>query len=456
MVLAGKGYRPHQGFDHDQEEAATDKKMDDYFFESKEHVSSATPFADAEKAAAAARDAAAGLKIELNEVRAARDAFAAEAREALAQREAAERRSIDAFAARKEVDAMAAEAEEALRRARQAERDAAVEVASLREESEALARRIEHQRLDEDAAKRKREVETVVERLGLADREVLQHTSRNASTMRGLEQALAELARRVREGDAANSKSGPSPTKSGLLASGESPASGDENAGPTSDAPPTRADPADGAGDDVFFVLSQSTAQRRAPWFPEVNALATPTPRRDTATVAPPALGSSRDAAAVSNAPGASGAPRQRSIVADAALEADAAAAAARSIRASRGKTADAGAARSGRVREGESDCRDAAESAASAALVELDESAPSLARASRADRGSARASLEKLRASQSGDRPDWEVRLELIEAENERTRLRLERARLGRGADDAAPLEAPKPREASPPQPWR
>ena len=335
---------------------------------------------------------------------------------------------------------MAAEAEEALRRARRAERDAAAEVASLREESEALARRIEHQRLDEDAAKRKREVETVVERLGLADREVLQHTSRNASTMRGLEQALAELARRVREGDAANSKSGPSPTKSGLLASGESPASGDENAGPTSDAPPTRADPADGAGDDVFFVLSQSTAQRRAPWFPEVNALATPTPRRDTATVAPPALGSSRDAAAVSNAPGASGAPRQRSIVADAALEADAAAA----------------AARSGRVREGESDCRDAAESAASAALVELDESAPSLARASRADRGSARASLEKLRASQSGDRPDWEVRLELIEAENERTRLRLERARLGRGADDAAPLEAPKPREASPPQPWR
>ena len=33
MVLAGKGYRPHQGFDRAQEEAATEQKMDDYFFE---------------------------------------------------------------------------------------------------------------------------------------------------------------------------------------------------------------------------------------------------------------------------------------------------------------------------------------------------------------------------------------------------------------------------------------
>ena len=49
--------------------------------------------ADAEAAAKEARDVAAGLKIELDEARAARDAFAAEAREAFAQREAAERKA---------------------------------------------------------------------------------------------------------------------------------------------------------------------------------------------------------------------------------------------------------------------------------------------------------------------------------------------------------------------------
>ena len=398
--------------------------------------------ADAEAAAKEARDVAAGLKIELDEARAARDAFAAEAREAFAQREAAERRSIDAFAARKEVDAMAAEAEEALQRARRAERDAAAEVASLREESEALAQRVERQRRDEDASKRKREVETVVEQLGLAEREVLQQTSRSASTMRGLEQALAELARSVRSGDAPNPKAGPeSATKSGLLASGDL-ASGDENA-----IPPVGAD----ASDDGFFVLSQPPSRRYAPWFPETTA------SRETAPAA------SRDEATVSNAPVVFTAPRRPSILADAALEADAAAAAARSVRESRlPKTGKAGAARAthATARGGESDRSfdDAAESAARAAAAELEASARAVARASRGYQGGAgaRASLEKLRASQSGDRPDWEVRLELIEAENERTRLRLERARLGRSAGEAAALEEPKPREASPPQPWR
>ena len=340
---------------------------------------------------------------------------------------------------------MAAEAEEALRRARRAERDAAAEVASLREESEALAQRVERQRRDEDAAKRKREVETVVEQLGLAEREVLQQTSRSASTMRGLEQALAELARSVRSGDAPNPKAGSeSATKSGLLASGHL-ASGDENA-----IPPVNAD----ASDDGFFVLSQPPSRRYAPWFPETTAS-----RRETAPAA------SRDEATASNAPVVFTAPRRPSILADAALEADAAAAAARSVRESRlPKTGKAGAARATRAtaRGGESDRAfdDAAESAARESTAELEASARALARASRGDQGGAgagaRASLEKLRASQSGDRPDWEVRLELIEAENERTRLRLERARLGRGAGEAAALEEPKPREASPPQPWR
>lgn len=344
---------------------------------------------------------------------------------------------------------MAAEAEEALRRARRAERDAAAEVASLREESEALAQRVERQRRDEDATKRKREVETVVEQLGLAEREVLQQTSRSASTMRGLEQALAELARSVRSGDAPNPKAGPkSATKSGLLASGDL-ASGDENA-----IPPVSAD----ASDDGFFVLSQPPSRRYAPWFPETTASrATTASRRETAQAA------SRDEATVSNAPVVFTAPHRPSILADAALEADAAAAAARSVRESRlPKTGKAGAARAtyATARGGESDRSfdDAAESAARAATAELEASARALKRASRGDQGGAgaRASLEKLRASQSGDRPDWEVRLELIEAENERTRLRLERARLGRSAGEAAALEEPKPREASPPQPWR
>ena len=336
---------------------------------------------------------------------------------------------------------MAAEAEEALRRARRAERDAAAEVASLREESEALAQRVERQRRDEDATKRKREVETVVEQLGLAEREVLQQTSRSASTMRGLEQALAELARSVRSGDAPNPKAGPkSATKSGLLSPSGHLASGDENA-----IPPVSAD----ASDDGFFVLSQPPSRRYAPWFPETKASRAPTAsRRETAPAA------SRDEATVSSCE----APHRPSILADAALEADAAAAAARSVRESRlPKTGKAGAARAtyATARGGESDGSfdDAAESAARAATAELEASARALKRASRGDPGEA---LEKLRASQSGDRPDWEVRLELIEAENERTRLRLERARLGRGAGEAAALEEPKPREASPPQPWR
>lgn len=341
---------------------------------------------------------------------------------------------------------MAAEAEEALRRARRAERDAAAEVASLREESEALAQRVERQRRDEDATKRKREVETVVEQLGLAEREVLQQTSRSASTMRGLEQALAELARSVRSGDAPNPKAGPkSATKSGFLSPSGDLASGDENA-----IPPVIAD----ASDDGFFVLSQPPSRRYAPWFPETTASRAPTAsRRETAPAA------SRDEATVSSCE----APHRPSILADAALEADAAAAAARSVRESRlPKTGKAGAARAAyaTARGGESDGSfdDAAESAARAATAELEASARALKRASRGDQGGAdaRASLEKLRASQSGDRPDWEVRLELIEAENERTRLRLERARLGRGAGEAAALEEPKPREASPPQPWR
>ena len=332
---------------------------------------------------------------------------------------------------------MAAEAEEALRRARRAERDAAAEVASLREESEALAQRVERQRRDEDASKRKREVETVVEQLGLAEREVLQQTSRSASTMRGLEQALAELARSVRSGDAPNPKAGPeSATKSGLLASGDL-ASGDENA-----IPPVGAD----ASDDGFFVLSQPPSRRYAPWFPETTA------SRETAPAA------SRDEATVSNAPvvlprlgGPPSSPTRRSRRMPRRRR--------RARSGSRGSRRASGTARDTRdgARRGERPSRRRAESAARAAAAAR-ASARAVARASRGDQGGAgaRASLEKLRASQSGDRPDWEVRLELIEAENERTRLRLERARLGRSAGEAAALEEPKPREASPPQPWR
>ena len=281
---------------------------------------------------------------------------------------------------------------------------------------------------------------------------MLQQTSRSASTMRGLEQALAELARSVRSGDAPNPKAGPkSATKSGLLSPSSDLASGDENA-----MPPVIAD----ASDDGFFVLSQPPSRRYAPWFPETTASRAPTAsRRETA----PRRDASRDEATVSNAPVVFTAPHRPSILADAALEADAAAAAARSVRESRlPKTGKARAARAAyaTARGGESDGSfdDAAESAARAATAELEASARALKRASRGDQGGAgaRASLEKLRASQSGDRPDWEVRLELIEAENERTRLRLERARLGRGAGEAAALEEPKPREASPPQPWR
>jgi hypothetical protein len=260
--------------------------------------------------------------------------------------------------------------------------------------------------------------------------------------MRGLERALADLARSVRGGD------GP---KSETAARGES-GGGDENARPTADAT---------AHDDGLLVLSQPASRRHAPWFPEVNSrTATASLRKTAASSDPPA-----PAAISESAPGAeSNAPRRRSILADAALEADAAAAAARSIRESREKekavsgkkeaAARPASARDGGESDRGDDAADFSNSAASAfALAELDESARRFARASRAD------SLEKLRLSQrqqSGDRPDWEIRLELIEAENERTRLRLERARLGRGAGETAALEEPKPRDASPPQPWR
>ena len=259
--------------------------------------------------------------------------------------------------------------------------------------------------------------------------------------MRGLEQALAELARERRSGDAPNPKAGPeSATKSGLLASGDL-ASGDENA-----IPPVGAD----ASDDGFFVLSQPPSRRYAPWFPETTA------SRETAPAA------SRDEATVSNAPVVFTAPRRPSILADAALEADAAAAAARSVRESRlPKTGKAGARVTHTRRRAEE--RATAHSTtppnrrrerrrrSSKRLRERSRARPAGTREARAP-----ALPEKLRASQSGDRPDWEVRLELIEAENERTRLRLRARALGRSAGEAAALEEPKPREASPPQPWR
>ena len=65
-----------------------------------------------------------------------------------------------------------------------------------------------------------------------------------------------------------------------------------------------------------------------------------------------------------------------------------------------------------------------------------------------------ARASLDALRVAQNREPGDWQVRLEQIEAENERTRQRLDKAREGRSAEQTS--EDPKPRDVSPPQPWR
>jgi hypothetical protein len=408
-------------------------------------------------AAEEARDFAAGLKVELDETRAARDAFAAEAREALAQRDAAERRCVDAYSAKEEVDAMAAEAEEALRRARRAERDAAEEIASLRRESEALARRVERQRSDEDAMKRRREIEGIVERLGLAEREVLQRTSRNAVTMQGLERSVEDLARSFRTGESTSDDA----TRLPLAARAP------EGSDARDDARDDRNDARDGndARDEDsrngsryggLLTLSQPITRRREPWFPEVDVsfgfgLAKPfanfekSDGHEKPCEKPPAATGARATAS-----------HRWSLVDDFAVEAGAAAAAARSVRDSRKESVRA-ASRGGVV----------ALFAAKREVAEETEKAtrgpetPSAFRdVSKTERdrfaAEARVSLEQLRAA-NGDRPDWQIRLELIEAENERTRVRLERARLGRAEEEGAGTrEDPKPREASPPQPWR
>ena len=371
-----------------------------------------------------ARDVAQGLRIELDEARAARDAFAAEAREALAQRDASERRTIDALSAKRDVDEMMVEAEEALHRANQAERDAALEVASLREESELLARHVDRQRRDEDASRRRREVEVVVERLGVADREVLQQTNRSAATMEGLERSVAELASSVRNGETSRQGQGNSQTPQPLTIIDR----GDENI-----------DPVGG-----LLTLSQPASRRYTPWFPEVD---TPAVRKHGATSVVENVSAARDS------PGSVTAPKRTSIIADAALEADAALAAARSIRDSRerGVPSASGSGRLGEFlrltsvvqRDAVGDSNDTLEELELKAKARLERSTDE-----------ARASLDALRVAQNREPGDWQVRLQQIEAENERTRQRLDKAREGRSAEQTS--EDPKPRDVSPPQPWR
>ena len=383
-----------------------------------------TKRADAVRSAEQARDVAKGLRIELEESRAARDAFCAEAREALAQRDEAERRAIDAVSGKRQVDEMMAAAEEALVRANAAERDAAAEVASLRKESEALARRVERQREQEHTSRRRQEVDEVVERLGLAEREVIAQTSRSALTMEGLERSVAELARGVRNGDARNSAvpaSSHTP-KQRMLAG----AKGDENTDPV-------------VVVDGFPTLTQPATGRYTPWFPEVDAATVSARREETVAKSPTSAGE--------NSPGSVTAAKRNSVIADTALEAGAALAAARSVRDSRERGhSERSVSGSGRQisvvarRDAAVDTRDEFALTANARLER--------------SREEARASLRDLRASQNTQPGDWQVRLDEIEQENERTRLRLDRARQERAAEHTP--EEPQPRDVSPPQPWR
>ena len=487
----------------------------------------------------------AGVRTELDAARDAREVLERELRDANAALLAADANRASAATERRRAEALTREAEAALARAADAERDAAREVVALRAEAERLsvsaeARRRER-RLDDVVAELEagdREVRELSHR-SVATMEGL--VSSVAALEEGVRRAGAEEHRMVSfraplpERAADENEGGPGalperaadenegrpvakgPNEGGLVAKGPPSPEEDEDASPpppasaeasailSRDPRPRSAFPSGRvfaanmrrAGVDASrfagpfepfrpLALNAAEANRRAPWFPEPNALATTLddPSRTFPREHPSRTPPETEPTRTGGTRGGLGFGRS-SLVAEAAREAREAADRAREKRerffrregfsggrvgADEDADADGASSRGfpadefGRDRHGGWSDADAREARARRARAEAEDARAAEANAARRRSGAAATidALDAMRAKEAAREGDWQVRLRRMEESNAETRRRIDEARARTRSVDAAAKEdaderrGPRPRNDSPPKPWR
>ena len=488
----------------------------------------------------------AGVRTELDASRDAREVLERELRDANAALLAADANRASAATERRRAEALTREAEAALARAADAERDAAREVVALRAEAERLsvsaeARRRER-RLDDVVAELEagdREVRELSHR-SVATMEGL--LSSVAALEEGVRRAGAEEHRMVslraplpeRAADENEGGPGALPERAADENEGGPVAKGPNEGGPVAKGPPSPEEEEDAsppppasaeasailsrdprprsafpsgrvfaanmcrAGVDASrfagpfepfrpLALNAAEANRRAPWFPEPNALATTLddpsrtfprehPSRTPAETEPTRTGGTRG-----GSPPRAG---RSSLVAEAAREAREAADRAREKRerffrregfsggrvgADEDADADGASSRGfpadefGRDRHGGWSDADAS-ARARRARAEAEDARAAEANAARRRSGAAATidALDAMRAKEAAREGDWQVRLRRMEESNAETRRRIDEARARTRSVDAAAKEdaderrGPRPRNDSPPKPWR
>ena len=487
----------------------------------------------------------AGVRTELDAARDAREVLERELRDANAALLAADANRASAATERRRAEALTREAEAALARAADAERDAAREVVALRAEAERLsvsaeARRRER-RLDDVVAELEagdREVRELSHR-SVATMEGL--VSSVAALEEGVRRAGAEEHRMVSfraplpERAADENEGGPGalperaadenegrpvakgPNEGGLVAKGPPSPEEDEDASPpppasaeasailSRDPRPRSAFPSGRvfaanmrrAGVDASrfagpfepfrpLALNAAEANRRAPWFPEPNALATTLddPSRTFPREHPSRTPPETEPTRTGGTRGGLGFGRS-SLVAEAAREAREAADRAREKRerffrregfsggrvgADEDADADGASSRGfpadefGRDRHGGWSDADAREARARRARAEAEDARAAEANAARRRSGAAATidALDAMRAKEAAREGDWQVRLRRMEESNAETRRRIDEAGARTRSVDAAAKEdaderrGPRPRNDSPPKPWR
>ena len=232
------------------------------------------------------------------------------------------------------------------------------------------------------------------------------------------------------------------------------------------------------------LALNAAEANRRAPWFPDPRALATTLddPKRTFPREHPSRTPPETEPTRTGGTRGGLGLGRS-SLVAEAAREAREAADRARekrerffrreeffSGRVGADEDADADGASSrgfpadefGRERHGRSDAD--ASARARRARAEAEDARAAEANAARRRSGAAATidALDAMRAKEAAREGDWQVRLRRMEESNAETRRRIDEARARTRSVDAAAKEdaderrGPRPRNDSPPKPWR
>ena len=234
------------------------------------------------------------------------------------------------------------------------------------------------------------------------------------------------------------------------------------------------------------LALNAAEANRRAPWFPDPRALATTLddPKRTFPREHPSRTPPETEPTRTGGTRGGLGFGRS-SLVAEAAREAREAADRAREKRerffrregfsggrvgADEDADADGASSRGfpadefGRDRHGGWSDADAREARARRARAEAEDARAAEANAARRRSGAAATidALDVMRAKEAAREGDWQVRLRRMEESNAETRRRIDEARARTRSVDAAAKEdaderrGPRPRNDSPPKPWR